>query len=138
MEAGGVNMTVKFMSEEWIKLVADQWNTNNLLIQQDLRNFNASWEYYIEDKPHLPHMMMVCQAGKIVFAGKKDDRKCDFEMWTTLENWKKILNKELSGKMALMSRKLKFKGSMMTAVKYMRAFDIHLKILGDIPVDFEI
>lgn len=129
---------VKFMSEEWIKLVADQWNTNNLLIQQDLRNFSASWEYYIEDKPDIPHMMMVCKEGKIVFAGKKDDRVCDFEMWTTLENWKKILNKEISAKTALMSRKLKFKGSMMTAIKYFRAFDIHLRILGDIPVDFDI
>lgn len=126
------------MSQEWIKLVADQWNTNNLLIQQDLRNFTASWEYYIEDRPHLPHIMMVCEKGKIVFAGKKDDRKCDFEMWTTLENWKKILNKEISPKIALMSRKLKFKGSMMTAMKYMKAFDIHLNILGEIKADFDI
>ncbi|WP_272979381.1 SCP2 sterol-binding domain-containing protein [Desulfurella multipotens] len=110
-------MSVLFMSEDWIKLVANQWNTNNQIIQQDLRNFTASWEYYIEDRPNLPHLMMVCEKGKIVFAGKKDERICDFEMWTSLENWKKILNKEISPKMALMTRKLKFKGSMMTALK---------------------
>ncbi|AHF96922.1 SCP-2 sterol transfer family protein [Desulfurella acetivorans A63] len=131
-------MSVLFMSEGWIKLVANQWNTNNQIIQQDLRNFTASWEYYIEDRPNLPHLMMVCEKGKIVFAGKKDERICDFEMWTLLENWKKILNKEISPKMALMSRKLKFKGSMMTALKYMKAFEIHLNILGEIEADFDI
>jgi putative sterol carrier protein len=138
MEAGGMDMNLKFMSEEWIKAVADQWNTNDLITRQDLKNFNESWEYYIEDRPNLPHMMIIFQAGKIVFAGKKDYRKCDFAMSATLENWKKILNKELSGKMAVISGKLNFKGSIFTAFKYKNSIDIYLKILGSIPVDFKI
>jgi len=59
-------------------------------------------------------------------------------MWTSMENWKKILSGEISGKAALMTRRLKFKGSMMTAMKYMTPFNIHLNILGEIPVDFDI
>ncbi len=131
-------MNHKFMSAEWIKLVANQWNTNNKIIQQDLKNFSACWRYYIEDRPDISSVMMVCEAGKIITADVWDNRPCDFEMWATLDNWKKILNSELSGKMALMSRKLKFKGSMMTAMKYMKAFNIHLNILGEIEVDFNI
>ncbi|MBU2805402.1 SCP2 sterol-binding domain-containing protein, partial [Acidithiobacillus ferridurans] len=49
-----------------------------------------------------------------------------------------ILSGEISGKSALMTRRLKFKGSMMTAMKYMTPFNIHLNILGEIPVDFDI
>ncbi|MDE8347898.1 MAG: SCP2 sterol-binding domain-containing protein [Acidocella sp.] len=130
-------MTAKFLSAAWIQLVGAQWDANPD-IQKDLKNFNASWEYYIEDRPEIAHVMLVCQAGKVVYAGPSDGLARDFIMWASLDNWKKILSGEVSGKAALMTRRLKFKGSMMTAMKYMAPFNMHLQILGKIPVDFNI
>ena len=137
LSAGTLIMAAKFMSTEWIRLVGKQWDTHPE-IQKDLKNFNATWEYYIEDRPDIPHVMLFCKAGKVIYAGPSDGRRRDFIMWTSMDHWQKILSGEISGKSALMTRRLKFKGSMMTAMKYMTPFNIHLNILGEIAVDFDI
>lgn len=130
-------MTPKFLSPQWIQLVGKQWN-ERFACQEELKNFNATWEYYIEDRPDIPHVMLFCKGGKIIYAGPSDGRRRDFIMWATLEDWKKILHDEIDARTALLTRRLKFKGSMMTAMKYMKPFKEHLHILGDVPVDMEI
>ncbi|WP_312262975.1 SCP2 sterol-binding domain-containing protein [Candidatus Igneacidithiobacillus taiwanensis] len=130
-------MAPKFMSREWIRLVGIQWNTHPE-IQRDLQRFDATWEYYISDRPDIPRVMMFCKGGKVIFSGPSDGRARDFIMGATLDNWKKILRGEIKGKAALLTRKLTFQGSLMTALKYSKPFEIHLNILGEIPVDFEI
>jgi putative sterol carrier protein len=76
--------------------------------------------------------------GEAVEAGKADSRNYDFELWASLYNWKRLATGEMGPKAALLTKRLKFKGSMITAMKYMSAFEESLKMMGNIPTDWDI
>lgn len=128
---------MKFMSSEWMKAVAKQWNTHEEM-QSMLKNFCATIEYGIEDRPEIPHVMMFVKNGKAIYAGASDGRGRDFIITAKLDNWRKLTSGAMSGKMGLMTKRINFKGSMMTAMKYMTPFNIHMNIMGEIPADFDL
>jgi putative sterol carrier protein len=73
-----------------------------------------------------------------VEAGRADSRDYDFELWASLDNWKKLATGDMGPKAAMLTKRLKFKGSMITAMKYMSAFEDSLKMMGNIPTDWDI
>jgi putative sterol carrier protein len=76
--------------------------------------------------------------GEVVEAGKADSRNYDFELGASLDNWKKLATGEMGPKAALLTKRIKFKGSMITAMKYMSAFEGSLKMMGNIPTEWDI
>ncbi|WP_029552092.1 SCP2 sterol-binding domain-containing protein [Thermocrinis jamiesonii] len=126
----------KFLSEQWIKAYAEEWNKNEKL-KNELKDFSASIKYYIEgregDAVHL-----IVQNGEAKEAGKADSKSYDFELWANLENWKKLATGDMGPKAAMLTKRLKFKGSMITAMKYMSAFEDSLRMMGKVPTDWEI
>ena len=128
---------MKFMSPEWIRAVSKQWNTHEEM-QSMLKNFNATIEYSVEDRPDIPPVMMFVKTGKAIYAGPSDGRRRDFIISAKLDNWQKLITGEMSGKVGLMTKRINFKGSMMTAMKYMTPFNIHMNIMGEIPASFDL
>jgi putative sterol carrier protein len=126
----------KFLSEDWIKACKEEWNKNQKLREQ-LKEFSASIKYYIEGKEE-DAVHLIVKNGEVVEAGKADSRNYDFELGASLDNWKKLATGEMGPKAALLTKRLKFKGSMITAMKYMSAFEESLKMLGNIPTDWDI
>ena len=126
----------KFLSEEWIKAYAEEWNKNEKL-KNELKDFSASIKYYIEgregDAVHL-----IVQNGEAKEVGKADSKSYDFELWASVENWKKLATGDMGPKAAMLTKRLKFKGSMITAMKYMSAFEDSLRMMGKVPTDWEI
>lgn len=124
----------KFLSEEWIKQYADQWNKNDKL-KEGLKNFSATIKYYIEGVEQPPVYVKV-EKGQVIEAGTAPEQKYDFEMWATPENWKILATGEMGPKAAMLTKKLKFKGSMITAMKYMTPFEESLKMMSKIPTEW--
>ena len=126
----------KFLSEDWIKACKEEWNKNQKL-KEDLKDFSASIKYYIEGKEE-DAVHIIVKNGEVVEAGKADSRNYDFELGASLDNWKKLATGEMGPKAALLTKRIKFKGSMITAMKYMSAFEEGLKMMGKIPTDWDI
>ena len=124
----------KFLSEEWIQLYKDEWNKNDKLVN-DLKGFTASIKYFIEGKEDEAVELLV-ENGVAKSAGKADNKKYDFEMWATYDNWKILAKGEMGPKAAMLTKKLKFKGSMITAMKYMGPFEESLKMMGRVPTEW--
>ena len=125
----------EFLSEEWIKAYAQEWNRNEKL-KSDLKNFSASIKYFVEGKED-GAVELIVEKGEAVSAGKTDPtKKYDFELWASLENWKKLASGEMGPRAAMLTKRLKFKGSMITAMKYMGAFEESLRMMGRVPTSW--
>lgn len=124
----------KFLSTEWIKAYQNEWNRNEKL-KQDLKNFTASIKYYIDGKEE-EAVHLIVENGVAVESGKADNRKYDFEMWATYKDWQTLAKGEMGPKAAMLTKKLKFKGSMITAMKYMGPFEESLRMMGKIPTEW--
>jgi len=124
----------RFLTEDWIKEYAKSWNENDTLTS-GLKNFNATIKYFIEGVEQEPVFLEV-ENGKVVNYGLANGGKYDFEMWASLDNWKTLATGGMGPKAAMLSKKLKFKGSMITAMKYMSAFEESLKMMGRVPTEW--
>mgnify|MGYP001772983727 CR=1 FL=1 len=125
-----------FLSEEWIKAYADEWNRNEKL-RSDLKDFSARIKYYIEGSEDRA-VELVVENGVAKSAGLANSHSYDFELWASMENWKKLATGEMGPKAAMLTKRLKFKGSMITAMKYMSAFEESLKMMGKVPTSWNL
>ncbi|WP_213032515.1 SCP2 sterol-binding domain-containing protein, partial [Acinetobacter baumannii] len=78
----------KVLSEDWIKAYMEEWNKNEKL-KSELRDFSASIKYYIEGKEG-EAVELIVKNGTAKSAGKANSHKYDFELWASIENWKKL------------------------------------------------
>ena len=124
----------KFLSEEWIKQYAEEWNKNDKL-KEGLKNFSATIKYYI-DGADTPPVYIKVEKGKVVECGIAPNMKYNFEMWATPENWKILATGKMGPKAAMLTKKLNFKGSMITAMKYMSPFEESLRMMSKIPTEW--
>lgn len=120
-----------FLSEEWIAAYKNRWNQEAELVD-GLRGFSALIEYgwHEVDRPSAFLRVENGEATASHFA--QAPSKPDFVMKATPEVWGAILDGSLSGRAALLSRKLKFQGSMITAMRYMGPFEKSIKLLGEV------
>ncbi len=126
----------KFLSEDWIKAYMQEWN-NNEMLKSNLRDFSASIKYYVEGKEN-EAVHIVVENGIVKEAAKADGANYDFELWATLENWKKLATGDMGPKAAMLTKRLKFKGSMITAMKYMSSFEESLRMMSKVPTDWNL
>ncbi len=126
----------KFLSEDWIKAYMEEWNKNEKL-KSDLKDFSASIKYYIEGKEG-DAVELVVEKGIAKSAGKANSQKYDFELWASPENWKKLATGDMGPRAAMLTKRLKFKGSMITAMKYMSAFEESLRIMSRVPTNWDL
>ncbi len=126
---------MQFLSIEWAKAYCQAWNNNEKLTKA-LASFSNRLQYRCSDK-ELPPIQLVIENGKCTYAGAAEEgKKVDFDMYATCENWKKIANGEVGPRAAMLTKKLGFKGSMITAMKYMSAFEESLRMMSQIEATF--
>ena len=126
----------KFLSEDWFKDYAEEWNRNENL-KSALKKFSAKIKYYIENSDQPPVFIEV-KNGEVVDYGLADNStKYDFEMWATPEDWKTLATGQMGPKAAMLTKRLKFKGSMIKAMKYMSPFEESLKMMGRVKTEWE-
>ncbi|MCS7083614.1 MAG: SCP2 sterol-binding domain-containing protein [Aquificaceae bacterium] len=126
----------KFLSEEWIKAYAELWNGNEKL-RKELRDFSANILYYIEGQRDKAVELKV-EKSEVVKAGLASSDEYDFELWANVQNWKKLASGEMGPRAAMLTKRLKFKGSMITAMKYMSAFEESLRMMSKVETSWDI
>lgn len=119
-----------FLSVEWAKRYCEVWNDNTELTQS-LQNFNNVLHYRYADRDQ-PPVQLTIENGHCVYAGEATVPKPDFEMWASEEDWRKITSGELGVRAAMLTKRLGFKGSMITAMKYMKAFEKSIRLMGSV------
>lgn len=120
-----------FLTPAWIERYQMAWNQQADLVE-GLRGFNALIEYGMEDDSK-PSVFLRIEDGRAVANAWKDAPGTpDFVMKASAENWRRLREGSLSGRAALLTKKLKFKGSMITAMKYMGPFEKSIALLGSI------
>ncbi|PMP61634.1 MAG: sterol-binding protein [Hydrogenobaculum sp.] len=125
----------KFLSLEWMEAYKELWNKKQDLINE-LNGFTASIKYKVEG--YEPGVMLLVEKGAAKNVDEAKGDKYDFEMWSSIDIWKRLAINDLSPKAALLTKKLKFKGSMITAMKYMSAFEKSITMMSEIPSIFEL
>ncbi len=123
-----------FLSEEWINAYKDEWNTNEKL-KKGLRGFNASIKYYVEGSGDAVHLFV--EDGEATAGGPADRESYDFEMWAKLDHWKDLASGGMGPRAAMLTKRLKFKGSMVTAMKFMGPFEDSLRLMGTVPTRWD-
>lgn len=126
----------KFLSEEWIKQYAQLWNENEKL-RRELKDFSASILYYIEGQRDKAVELKV-EKSEVVKAGLANSQEYDFELWANLQNWKKLASGEMGPRAAMLTKRLKFKGSMITAMKCMSAFEESLRLMSKVETSWDV
>lgn len=118
-----------FLSAAWAERYKDMWNRNEALVS-GLKGFSALIEYGWEDGSR-PSAFLEVHDGRAVGTAFGDPpRKPDFVMKASAENWQRLRDGSLSGRAALLTKRLKFQGSMITAMKYMGPFEQSIALLG--------
>lgn len=122
---------MEFLSEEWIEAYKIRWNREKELVE-GLKGFSALIEYGWHEVER-PSAYLRVQDGVATEShyGSAPGTP-DFVMKATPEIWMAIRDGSLSGRAALLSRKLKFQGSMITAMRYMGPFEKSIRLLGEI------
>lgn len=126
----------RFLSEEWIRTYMEEWNKNEKL-KSELKDFSASIKYYIEGKEN-DAVELIVEKGVAKSAGKANAHKYDFELWASPENWKKLATGDMGPRAAMLTKRLKFKGSMITAMKYMSAFEESLRMMSKVSTSWDL
>jgi putative sterol carrier protein len=126
-------MSHQFLSVDWLRDYQSAWNADPEVIG-GLKGFSAWIEYGWADSD-FPSVYLQVDNGNASAVAENAPTKIDFVMHATPENWRKICCGELNGRAALLTRKLQFKGSMITAMRYMGPFNASIALLGRVPHD---
>lgn len=118
-----------FLSPTWAERYKNLWNQDGNLVE-GLRGFTALIEYGWADEDKPSAYLRVEDGVAVATAFGTPPGKPDFVMKASHENWQRLRDGSLSGRAALLTKKLKFQGSMITAMKYMGPFERSIALLG--------
>jgi putative sterol carrier protein len=123
----------QFLSPEWINAYREEWNGNSALTA-DLGGFTARIKYYVDGNE--AEAVEVAVADGVVTSAGPAGAEHEFVLWASPENWRKLATGEIGPKSAMLTTRLKFKGSMVTATKYMGPFEESLRMMSKVPTDW--
>ncbi|MFN3884479.1 MAG: SCP2 sterol-binding domain-containing protein [Rhodocyclaceae bacterium] len=120
-----------FLTASWAERYKEAWNREEALTK-GLQGFDALIEYGWEDGSRPSAYLKVENGVVVATAHGQAPGKPDFVMKASPENWQRLRDGSLSGRAALLTKKLKFQGSMITAMRYMTPFEASLALLGKV------
>lgn len=100
--------------------------------------FTATFTFKITDRlDELPPVFMRFDDGNVVEVRHlKADEKTDFTLEGPYDIWTQVSRGELDGPTAIMTRQMRFLGSMGTIMRYGKAFKRLLEIMAKVPVEY--
>jgi putative sterol carrier protein len=124
-------MAHPFLSPDWMRDYQTAWNGRADIVE-GLKGFHAWIEYGWADGGK-PSVYLRVADGRAEDVREDVPKKTDFVMHATAENWQKIYSGELNGRAALLTRKLQFKDSMITAMRCMGPFNASIALIAQVP-----
>lgn len=127
----------KLMDENWVKSYMEVFNKDPETIP-NLKNFSALVQMGITDGDKRCFQVVV-EDGRVTYSGPPlEGKKPDFVINTSIENWRKIAEKRLGVKSAVITRKLKIDGPISVAMKYLKGLTAALQVFGKVETDWDI
>jgi len=123
-----------FLTPEWTGDYRDVWNANARL-REGLREFSATIKYFVEGAEH-DAVELVVEHGEATGAGPAGRASYDFELWASPENWRRLATGDLGPRAAMLTKRLKFKGSMVVATRNMGGFEESLRTMAGVPTSW--
>jgi putative sterol carrier protein len=132
---------VKFPSEEWFKLLAEELNKSKGY-EEAAKDWEGDFIFVITpgggfDEELIAYMDLwhgKCREVRILKS--REEREAAFVYEGAYPTWKKIIKGELSPTRATLLRKLKLKGSLMKLMRNRKAVDEFMKVVTGLPTEF--
>ncbi len=127
----------KFGSLEFYQMVGETSNKDSEFVSS-AAGFTATFTFTITDRVNeLQSIFMRFDDGKIVEVRHlKPGEKTDFALEGDYNIWTQVSKGELDGPTAIMTRQMRFVGSMGTIMRYGKAFKRLLEIMTKVPVEY--
>jgi putative sterol carrier protein len=125
-----------FAGEEWAEALKDEVNSNKEMAKAG-KGFDATILFRIENagkRGTLPFWAHI-KDGRVleVHPGEQD---CDYTVSGDYEVWKDIVEGAQDPLQAIMAKKLVFEGNMQTIMKYIKAVNIMMDSVKEVPAEF--
>jgi putative sterol carrier protein len=132
-------MAMLTFSKEWIDALAEKLK-NDQAYQEAAVGFNAIFQFIVEPEPDkgIPERKEVgvklpeCDE---TWEGIRDD--ANYIMSGKYGVYVDVLTGKIGATKAITMRKLKVKGNLANLLKFKRAIDRYVEVLGEVPSDFE-
>ena len=123
-----------FLSKEWMEFCQNLISERKD-IEERLKGFSANIKYYVEDDKgnEIRAVELRIEDGRIAYLGEVSSDTFDYEIGASLEVWKAIATGEIGPRFALITKKLKFKGSLIEAFKYEDVLEDLISTFSSIP-----
>ena len=128
---------IKFCSLDYYKEVQKTANEDKEFLSR-ARDFNATFTFKATDRlEELPPVFMKFEEGKVTDVRLLGpDEKTDYRLESEYDLWMKIGKGELDGATAIMTRQMRFFGSMGEIMKYAKAFQRLLTLMTMVEVEY--
>ena len=127
---------MKLLSTEWCDAYTDAWK-NNAELKKGLKRFSGNFVYRVSDKEgEIIPLQVNITKGEVTYHGILNGDKIEFDMWASLDGWRRVVQGELGVKTAMMSSGFGFKGSKIKAAMYMGSFERSIKMMGELETEF--
>jgi putative sterol carrier protein len=119
-------MGIKFPSDEWAKMMMEDLNKSDAYMEA-AKNWEGDFYFIIEPREKSEQSAILymdlwhgkCREAFVVT--DPDIRKPVFRLSGSIENWKKVMTKQIDPMQAMMTGKLKLHGNMAMVMKNVRA-----------------
>jgi len=127
---------VKFLSVDYWKRVEEVANSDEEFGLK-AKGFTASFTFRVTDKEDLPPIYVKFEDGKVTEVRELgESESTDFTLEGPYEIWVKVNKGELDPGNAIMTRQLRFKGSMSEIMRYSKAFLRLFNLMQEVPVEY--
>lgn len=128
-------MSYKFFSKEWIEQLVNLILHDSFFAEY-IKELNYRIKFSVEDRD-VPCLEIVIDSGHISVYSPPQSESFDFEVSAPIEVWKSIAEGRMSPRFALITRKIKFKGSLVEAMKHEHVMERLISKVSQIPTDWE-
>jgi putative sterol carrier protein len=135
-------MTIKFISEEWIKELSRQLNES-----KDYERAGKDWEgdfiFVIEpDESHPNHAyfflgLLHGKSPDAALVASENERKAEFKIRARYSAWRKVIEGKLDPIQGMMTGKLKLEGDLLKVMRHPKAAKEMVACCSKVPTDFE-
>jgi len=128
-------MMVGFLTEEYFNQVQKIANTDEDF-QIKAKGFTGAFTFKVTDKA-LPPIYVMFQEGKVTEVRKlKEGEETDYALEGPYETWVSVNKGELDAANAIMTREIRFLGSMSSIMRYSKAFLRLFTVMTEVPVEY--
>jgi len=127
---------VKFLSEEYFKLVQKVANTDEEFGIKG-RGFTGSFTFRVEDREDIPPIYVMFENAKITEVRELGEgEETEYALEGPYEIWVQVVKGEMDAANAIMTREIRFLGSMSSIMRYSKAFLRLFTVMTEVPVEF--